>query len=358
MTSVFALFGRKVPATAFINGTAVPVAPKETLLHAALRAGIDFPHSCRVGSCATCKCKLLHGKVKELTRASYVLTAEELAQGYILACQSVPRADVRIEVAAAGTAVKRVSGRLTKQIRHTHDIVELSVQLDEPLSYKAGQFADISIAGLPEVRRSYSFATPSRPNGQVRFFVRKVAGGAFSSLVNDANLTGRAMTVEGPKGDFYLRPAAAPLLFVAGGSGLAPILAMLQEAVEASVQRPMTLLFGVRRQNDLYALESIGEIAGRWAGAFDFIPVLSDEARDSGWRGERGEVTAMIPRACEPGAHAYLCGPPGMIDSAVGLLSQQGVPPDLIHADRFIASGGAPAAAGLEPSLLNSGEVA
>jgi NAD(P)H-flavin reductase/ferredoxin len=349
---VFSLFAPKpkAPPTVFINGTAVVVGPKETLLHAALRAGIDFPYSCRVGSCTTCKCKVLQGKVRELTRASYVLTDEELAQGYILACQSVPQADVHIEVKLAGTAIKRVGGRVSKQIRLTHDIVELSIRLDEPLCYKAGQFADLAIAGLPGVRRSYSFATPSRLDDQVRFFVRKMPGGAFSSLVNDTNLTGEVMTVEGPKGDFYLRPAAVPLLLVAGGSGLAPILAMLQEATEAGVRRPATLLFGARRQNDLYALDSIDEIGGRWAGAFNFIPVLSDEAGDSSWRGQRGQVTALIPRVLEHDAHAYLCGPPGMIDSAVSLLWQQGVPLERIHADRFIASGAAPAAAGPKPN--------
>lgn len=95
---MFSLLTRKRPATAFFNGTAVAVEPKETLLHAALRAGLNFPHRCRVGSCATCKCRLLQGKVRELTRASYVLTADELAQGFILACQSIPRTDVHIEV--------------------------------------------------------------------------------------------------------------------------------------------------------------------------------------------------------------------------------------------------------------------
>jgi 3-phenylpropionate/trans-cinnamate dioxygenase ferredoxin reductase subunit len=332
---VFSFFARKPPATAYINGKAVTAGPKETLLHAALRAGIDFPHSCRVGSCATCKCKLVQGKVRELTRASYVLSAEELAQGYILACQSVPQTDVHIEVKLAAAAVKRVGGRITKQTRLTHDIVELRAQLDEPLAYKAGQFAGIAIASLPGVERSYSFATPSRPDGEVRFLVRRVPGGAFSSLVNGSSVSGQAITVEGPKGDFHLRPGDAPLLFVAGGSGLAPVLAMLQEAAGASEKRPVTLLFGARSQIDLYALDTIGEIAGRWGGPFQFIPVLSEEARGSSWPGGRGLVTALIPRALDPGTHAYLCGPPAMVDSATSLLSQQGVPFDRIHADRF-----------------------
>lgn len=340
---MFSVFARKAPATAFINGTAVAVEPKETLLHAALRAGIDFPNSCRVGSCATCRCRLVRGKVRELTRASYALSAEELAQGYILACQSVPVVDVEVEVEVkpAVAAPRRVGGRVTRQTKLTHDIVELSVRLDESLTYRAGQFADIALAGAPAVRRSYSFATPPRLHDQVRFFVRRMPGGAFSALVNDRDLTGAAMTVEGPKGDFYLRPAATPLLFVAGGSGLAPILAMLEEAAAAGVKRPATLLFGVRTRRDLYALAGIERIAGDWGAAFEFVPVLSEADEDGGWQGERGLVTTLIPRALCDGAHAYLCGPPGMVDDAVAVLSLHRVPSDRIHADRFVASGGA-----------------
>lgn len=95
---MFSLFAKKGPTTATINGQAIPVEPKETLLQAALRAGIDFPHSCRVGGCAACKCQLVTGQVRELTETGYLLTDEELDQGYILACQSVPKSDIRVSV--------------------------------------------------------------------------------------------------------------------------------------------------------------------------------------------------------------------------------------------------------------------
>ena len=120
------------PVTATINDQAITVEPKETLLQAALRQGIDLPYSCRVGGCATCKCRLLDGKVKELTRADYILSDEELDQGYILACQSVPRSDIRIAVPMAdGPAARTISGRVVARELLTHDIVELRVQLDD-----------------------------------------------------------------------------------------------------------------------------------------------------------------------------------------------------------------------------------
>lgn len=338
---MFSFLAKKAPPapgiiTAHINSQPITVDAKETLLQAALRQGIDFPHSCRVGGCATCKCRLIEGKVKELTDSGYLLSDDELDQGYILACQSVPQTDVRIEVDLSRQPPQRsVTGRVVGQDRLTGGITRLRVQLDEALPYRAGQFASISIAALPGINRTYSFATPVQPDSQVSFLVRKVSGGIFSTLINEQGVVGQPVQVEGPLGDFWLRPAAAPLLLVAGGSGLAPLLAILHEAVAAGETRPATLLFGARTESDLYALEEISDLARHWQGMFRFIPVLSAAAADAPWTGERGLVTEKIPALIEPDTHAYLCGPPAMIDSAVALLRRHGVARENIHADRF-----------------------
>lgn len=335
-----------VPLTATINGVVIPVEPKETLLQAALRAGIDFPHSCRVGGCATCKCKLLDGKVKELTETSYILSDEDLDQGCILACQAVPQGPVRIEVdLSAQGAKRRVPGRVVAQERLTHDIVSLRVQLDEALPYKAGQFANISLDALPDVQRSYSFATAVQPNAQVSFFVRKVPGGVFSTHVNEADLVGQTVTVEGPMGDFWLRPGQGPLLLVAGGSGLAPILSLLEDAQAQGVKRPVTLLFGARQQADLYAQDAIAALARDWPGGLHFVPVLSSEPEGSGWAGARGMVADAVAEHLPAGAHAYLCGPPPMVDAVSAVLQQHGVARADIHADRFTTLHDTPTAA-------------
>ncbi|MES9969990.1 MAG: 2Fe-2S iron-sulfur cluster binding domain-containing protein [Candidatus Thiodiazotropha sp.] len=328
---------KKQAVIAQINGEQMTVEPEETLLQAALRQGAEFPHSCRIGACGACKCRLVEGQVKNLTDITYTLSNAEIANGYILACQCLPESDVRIEVDQ--TAVSAVSGRIIGQARLTPDITELRVQLEESLAYKAGQFGDISVAALPHVQRSYSFATPAQPNGQVRFFVRRIPGGVFSSYINDTDVMGQAVTVEGPKGEFWLRPAETPLLFVAGGSGLAPILALLQEACNARVMRSTTLIFGARQQADLYALDEIEKIASQWETSFRFVPVLSEE-ESSSWRGRRGMAASLIPEIAEPGVQAYLCGPPPMVDSAEELLAQSGVPPQHIYTDRFIEKPG------------------
>lgn len=333
---MFSFFAKRKASAALINGIGVDVKPGETLLHAALRQGIDFPHSCRVGGCASCKCKLISGQVKELTETGYILSDEELDAGYILACQSVPKGEVSIEVdLAAFQARRKVRGKVVAQEKLTHDIIKLVIQLEESLPYKAGQYADICLDVLPQYSRSFSFASRPQPDGKVIFFIRKVPDGRVTGLVNDQSLLGQGAVVQGPMGEFYLRPAEAPLLLVAGGSGLAPILALLEEALVVGGQRPVTLLFGAREERDLYALDAISALAAQWRAEFRFVPVLSEATSDASWKGTRGLVTELISTLLEDGAHAYLCGPPAMIDSAVSMLRSCGVAPEHIHADRF-----------------------
>jgi NAD(P)H-flavin reductase/ferredoxin len=333
---MFGFLTRKKATTAHINGQAITVNPKETLLTAALREGIEFPHSCRVGGCATCKCKLVSGQVKELTETGYILSDAELDQGYILACQAVPKNDVRIEVDLSAQGTRRsVQGRVLSQQALTHDITRLTVRLDETLNYKAGQFANLSVASLPGVARSYSFATPVQANGHVSFFVREVPNGVFSTHIHRDQVVGQSVTVEGPMGDFWLRPDSAPMLLIAGGSGLAPMLALLQDAADQGVSRDVTLLFGARQERDLYAQAEIDDLARRWKGRFQFLPVLSEVTPDAPWQGARGLVTEHLSSVMVPGCHAYLCGPPPMIDAAMPLLLQQGISRANIHADRF-----------------------
>ncbi|VWB32650.1 oxidoreductase [Burkholderia aenigmatica] len=322
--------------TAVVNDRAIAVQPGETLLQAALRQGIDFPHSCRVGGCATCKCRLIDGRVKELTQTGYILSDDDLDQGFILACQSVPRTDVTVAVDMSRDGARRtVGGRVIGQDRLTHDILRLRIQLDESLPYKAGQHARLSLASLPGEARSYSFATGVRPDAQAVFFVRRVPGGVFSGHVHEQDVVGKTVTVEGPLGDFWMRAAAAPLILIAGGSGLAPVLSLLEDGAAARVARPVTLLFGARAQRDLYALDTISDLARRWHDRFDFLPILSEEPLDSSWRGARGLVTNGIADDLPADAHAYLCGPPPMIDAATGALLARGLSHAHIHADRF-----------------------
>ena len=323
--------------TARINGQSISVAPRETLLEAALRQGVAFPNSCRVGGCATCKCRVTAGRVQERTESAYVLSAPEVAAGFVLGCQAVPLTDVSVEVEApAAEATRRVTGRIVAQTALTHDIAQIELELDAPLPYRAGQNALLTLDAMPDVTRSYSFASPPGDGQQAQFFVRRVAGGALSTRLTTPGVVGEAVTLEGPVGDLWLRPHDAPLLCVAGGSGLAPLLAMLEHAAEARVARDVTLVFGARTAQDLYAHDRLDALAARWLGRFKVVRVLSAEPDDSTWRGARGRVTDYLGEALPPDTHAYLCGPPAMVDAAHARLLSAGLDEARVHCDRFV----------------------
>ena len=319
-----------------IAGREVPVGPRQTLLDAALQAGVAFPYSCKVGGCGTCKCQIQQGKVHELTESGYLLSEQELRDGYVLACQSVPVSDVTVAVELPQHASRQTRrGQVVAQTRLAADITAVEVQLEAPLAYLPGQFAEVTLDALPGQTRSYSMATPPNTDGKLRFVVRHVPGGAVSSFLHEHDAVGAGLQVDGPAGDFWLRKGPDPLLFVAGGSGLAPILALLHAGVAEGLERPVTLLFGARTAADLYAEAELAQLAAAWKGPFLYLPVLSAAADDARWQGRRGLVTEHLASAILPGSHAYLCGPPAMVDAAEAVLRTEGVPPERIHADRF-----------------------
>lgn len=344
---MFGLFARKGPFTAKLSpsGKSVEVKAGDNLLKAALDAGLPWPHNCRVGSCGQCRARLVSGKIKALNDFSYVLDGKELDAGMILACQACLRSDVEIEVCMeenrALSPAKSVAGDIALSRPLTHDILEIRVRLDEPLpAYLPGQYAELSVPGVIEKARSYSFASApgDAPVDQVSFFIRHVPGGQMSSWLHEANREGARVAVNGPFGSFWLRESEAPMLCIAGGSGLAPVKALLEQVSMQGFERRVTFVFGARTQSDLYCLDDIQHIKARGNGHFNFIPVLSQEPEDSDWQGLRGRCTDILLPAIPDlaSSHAYLCGPPGMIDSAIARLTEAGVRSEHIYYDKFL----------------------
>ena len=345
-------------------GDVLEVKSGDNLLKAALAAGLDWPHDCRVGCCGTCRCVLKEGKIKELADFSYTLDGEDLDRGMILACQTVLKSDIVVEVELGpgedhtiGLCV--IDGELAKTRMLTHDIMELTIKLDEPFphvaepeatkhAYRAGQYADISFPGI-EKPRSYSFAKAPENEGEkeLTFFVRKVPNGELTTWLFDEDRTGSRVTVTGPYGSFWLREGDGPIVCVAGGSGMSSIMALLEHASNAGCPRDAIFLFGARTQKDLYCQEELKALEEAWKGSggtLRFLPVLSDEPQDSDWQGARGLVTEQI--AAQPiewsNAQGYLCGPPPMIDAAIEVLKQQGVSKEDIHFDKFLDASSIP----------------
>jgi NAD(P)H-flavin reductase/ferredoxin len=346
------LFGNKPVSHAVRlapSGVGFTAAPKETLLQAALNQGIAFPHSCRAGGCGSCKCRLVKGKVKELTDKSYLLSAEEIRDNYVLACQSVPQSDVEVEVAlgtvGAMQAVSACGGRVTALLPLTHDILHVHVELERPLSFQPGQYAEVTArtGSAAGVTRNYSFANVPEASGTTRrleFFVRRVPGGRFTEWLFGEARTGDVLDVSAPHGDFVLRASDAPMLCIAGGSGLAPLLSMLRGAL-ATQRRPreVALVFGARTRADLYMTDAIDALRSEWPVRFDFVPVLSAEPADSDWAGRRGFIADHLHDVLGNAIatqQAYLCGPPAMVDTCVAALVAAGVPAGEIYADRFL----------------------
>lgn len=330
-----------------------PIAAGETLLRAAMREKISFPHMCNAGECGACRCRLVKGHVRLTKDISRFVSPEELSSGFLLACQSVAESDdVEVEVPGIGRgplsdpALVRTDATIARTMPLARDIVALELSLDAAIHYRAGQYAELHVPGVPglDQPRCYSFAeAPGRSSPcRALFHVRHVPGGAFTDWLFGDERAGARVRFSGPHGRFRYHDANRPLLCVAGGTGLSPIKAILEQGLSEGLARDVTLVVGARTQKDLYALDAIAAIAVQWRGQFAFVPVLSEEPEASGWRGQRGLVTAYLhERAADlAGSAAYLCGPPRMIDAALHLLRDR-IPPEHVHFDRFLDRGSA-----------------
>jgi len=351
---------KKQDYTAKINGSqTLTVKTGDNLLKAALEADLAWPHDCRVGSCGTCKCRLVDGKIKPLADFSYVLEADELQNNYILACQTALKTDIEVEVELLADGQQQhhwESDAVIKQIRDlTHDIKELVIEINDPenvstseLLYKAGQYADLKLAHLDD-GRSYSFATaPHIGQKEFLFYIRKVPGGEFTDWLFEEDRTGQTLTISGPYGNFGLAEEPATMTCVAGGSGMSAVMGVLQAALESGIKRDARFIFGARTQKDLYCDDLIAQMASDWEskglGSFEYIPCLSQEPEDSSWEGRRGLVTEYIvdPETNGVSGQAYLCGPPGMIDAAINVFEKNGVGKNAIFFDKFLDKSNTP----------------
>ncbi len=325
-------------------GATVTVGARETILQAALKAGLAYPFECQTGACSTCKTQLIEGDIKPLTDFAYVLELDEMKGGTILACQSLAKTDLKIRVNTLDDglptiAARKFRGSVVSVSKLTRDIFDVRIALDESMNYYAGQYANLSIPGI-SASRSYSFAAAPRSQGcnELSFHIRLIPNGEVSGWFAASDRTGEVIEVDGPYGIFRLRQADVPIICIAGGSGMAPIKAMLEHGSELELNRSVVYLYGGRTQADLYGGAVIDTLTTAWAGPIRFLPVLSEEPEDSDWDGARGFVSDFIKSIDEfkfADAQAYLCGPPPMIDAAIPILTGAGVRGRDIYFDKF-----------------------
>ena len=343
-----------------VNGSQKLTVPAgHTLLQAALDQGLTWPHSCRVGSCGTCRCRVTKGKIRSLTDFSHVLFPEDLKSGVVLACQSKLKSDIQVEVELLEKNDGTVSSlffceaELIKSRDLTHDIKEFVVRLDRQIPIDtplvSGQYAKLFYEGL-DSPRSYSFAkSPKRGVPQeLTFIVRLVPKGLFTEWLFAKDRAGTRMKITLPYGNFRLQKSEKPMIFIAGGSGMSGIKAILETAAcEEKVARDAYFLFGARTQRDLYCREDIKDIKAAWntKAKFYFVEVLSKEKAGDGWDGATGLVVDyLVDELVKTGkidlaaCQMYLCGPPGMINAAIAVAKRSGCLEDEIFFEKFFDS--------------------
>ena len=317
-----------------------------SILDAALSCDIPYPFGCRSGMCGSCKSTLISGRVDVRGHQEFALTEEEQRQGLVLACCAYPLSDCELvwldPDEPASFDFRECEGRVAEVRRVTHDIAVVQVALDAaaPLEFAAGQYASVSFGFLPT--RHYSFANvPGSP--LLEFHVRAVPGGQVSTSVYAELSPGSRVRVSGPLGAAYLRRShTGPAIFCAGGTGLAPVLSMLRQQALDGATRPMQLFFGVRAEQDLYAIDQLNELAHALP-QLEITPVLSEA---DGSIGRRTGFLADAVRAdvgdCSS-SKAYLCGPPIMVETCRRALFEKNLGPQHCHVDAFWTPPAAPA---------------
>lgn len=324
------------------------VAEDENILDAAFRQGIHLMHGCREGRCSACKSYLLDGDVQMENYSTFACNDAEVDDGFVLLCRSHAFSDCTIELLnfdedelLGGVPIQDVRTRVIAVQPVTRDIVSLRLEAVEPTAFdfKPGQYADIHIPGTQE-HRSFSMATTQSTPGQVEFLIKKYPGGKFSGLLDDGIAVGDELSLTGPYGTSTLKDGhVLPVVCVAGGAGMAPVLSILRQLSETGSSRPVRFYYGARTGADLFYLNEIAEI-GKGLADFAFVACLSesmDAELPASVTVEEGNVTDVVARREDalPKTEVYMCGPPPMVDAALELLATGAVPKDQIFYDKF-----------------------
>jgi propane monooxygenase reductase component len=328
-------------------GIEIEVDEEQTVLRAAFEQGIMLMHGCKEGQCSSCKSFLLDGDDVELDKYStFALPDFERDEGYTLLCRAHVYEDVTIELLnydeemiRSGLPIIDAVGEVVATEPVTHDLRHLVLRLADGGEFKffPGQYVDIAVPGTDEVR-SFSMAnTSARESGQLEFIIKIYPDGLFSHFLDTKVRIGDRLKLSGPFGVFTLRDAPdTDLIFVGGGAGMAPILCLLRSMAERGIARKAVYYYGARRRADL-CFEPELRALEQALPDFRYVPALSEDE----WAGETGLITDVVARH-EAGlsrAHAYVCGPPPMVEAAVPLLTGLGVPEKHVYFDKFTTTG-------------------
>jgi len=327
----------------------------ETILTAAIRAGVGLPYGCKNGACSSCKGKLVAGQVEHGPHQERALSAHDEQLGFSLFCCAKPQSDVTIEareVAGVGEfPVRKMPVRVAGLQKAADDVMILSLQLpaNERLQYKAGQYLEFMLRDGK--RRAYSMAIAPHKDEPMSLHIRHLPGGLFTDQVFTTLKERDILRVEGPLGTFFLREdSEKPIVLLASGTGFAPIKAIVEQLEHAGSKRAVTLYWGGRRPQDLY-MNALCEEWARTLPAFTYVPVVSNAAPEDNWSGRTGFVHRAVMEDFPDlsGHQVYACGAPIVVESAQReFVAQCKLPEDEFYADSFTSeadlAGATPAA--------------
>lgn len=322
------------------SGHKFSVEAHENILEAALKQGFTLPYSCRDGVCGVCKGKVLQGEVDYGKHQASTLSDAEKSVGMALFCCAKPRSDLVIECREVSTLndipVKLLPTRVHKLEKLAEDVMVIYLKLpaSERLQFLAGQYIDIlQKTGKP---RSFSLANAPHDDEFLQLHVRNIAGGNFTHHVFNEMKERDILRIRGPLGTFFLREdSAKPIIFVASGTGFAPIKGIIEHALQIGMQRPMHFYWGARKLVDLYMLGKAREWESR---GIKFTPVLSEALTTDNWVGRTGFVHAAVMEDYDDlsAYQVYACGTPVVVEAAHrDYTTQRKLPNEEFFSDAF-----------------------
>lgn len=307
---------------------------------------IFIPSACGGrGTCAYCKVRVREGGGVLLPTEEPYMDARERKEGVRLSCQVKVRNDIKVRIPSGLLLIKEYQCNCTEITDLTYDIKQFTFKMVDPptIDYIPGQYVQLLSPAYEgsrdEVYRAYSISSDPGDRSTIQFIVRRVPGGIATTYLFDYLEAACPVNINGPYGEFYLRDTNSPIVFIAGGSGIAPIKCMLHHMVNTKNARTAVFFFGVRGDKDLFLTDRMKRFEEELAD-FTFIPVVAQPDEGTNWHGQTGTVIDVAaeyikkmpkPETCE----GYLCGSPGLINAAVAMLTELGIPHERHYFDKF-----------------------
>ena len=318
------------------SGLEFHVKPSQTILEGAIASGITLPYGCQDGACGSCKGKVISGKYFLNEYQSSALTDSDIKAGNTLYCKSMAQEDLVIEPNIPEVydqySPKVLPVKVESLTRLNHDVMQMFLKLPakETFRFKAGQYIEFIMGDGS--RRAFSMANAPL-DSMIELHLRLIEGGKFTSFVFNEMKEKSIHRIEGPIGQFYLRDSEKPIIFIAGGTGFAPIKSIIEDMIANKNKRKIYLYRGVRSEKDFYMNELVNDWIKKLEG-LTYIPVVEDGLSEDARSGYVHHAVLEDFKNLND-IQVYCCGAPGLVENAFKDLTKSGLPDEQFFADAF-----------------------